>query len=267
MIKVGIVGCGGRMGRMLLRAVLEDDGTTLAGGTERPGGDLIGQDLAALTGAEPVGIAVTEDAEALFAAAEAVIDFTTPAATAVHADLAAAHNTILVVGTTGLEGDAMARLEAAAAKTRIVQAPNMSLGVNLLFALTRQVAAALDESFDIEIVEHHHRHKVDAPSGTALGIGRAAAEGRNVSLSAVSDRGRDGHTGPRQPGHIGFAVLRGGDVVGDHTVCFAGPGERLELTHKASDRGIYARGAVRAVHWAWDRPNGLYGMADVLGLG
>ncbi len=267
MIKVGITGCGGRMGRMLSRAVLEDDGVTLAGGSERPGSDSVGLDVAALAGAGPIGVAVTDDAEALFGAVDAVIDFTAPAASVGHADLAARHNTILVVGTTGLSADDMAHLEAAAATTRIVQAPNMSLGINLLFALTRQVAATLGEDFDIEIVEHHHRHKVDAPSGTALGIGRAAAEGRGIDLGAMSDRTRDGHTGARQPGRIGFAVLRGGDVVGDHTVCFAGPGERLELTHKASDRAIYARGAVRAARWAAARPNGLYGMADVLGLG
>jgi len=267
MIKVGITGCGGRMGRMLVRAVLEDDGVTLAGGSERPGAETVGQDVAALVGAEPTGVTVTEDADALFQSVDAVIDFTTPAATVAHAALAGRHNTILVVGTTGLSADDTAALEAAAETTRIVQAPNMSLGVNLLFALTRQVAAALGEEFDIEIVEHHHRHKVDAPSGTALGIGRAAAEGRGIDLGTMSDRARDGHTGARQSGRIGFAVLRGGDVVGDHTVCFAGPGERLELTHKASDRGIYARGAIHAVRWAASRPNGLYGMADVLGLG
>ncbi|WP_092787707.1 4-hydroxy-tetrahydrodipicolinate reductase [Rhodospira trueperi] len=265
-MRIGIVGCGGRMGRTLVQQVLETDGGALAGGTERPGSDLVGQDVATLVGAPPAGAAVTDDPSTLFATADAVIDFTTPAVTVENAALAARTNTILVVGTTGLDAGALARLAEAAKKTRIVQAPNMSVGVNLLFALTRRVAATLGVEYDIEIVEHHHRHKVDAPSGTALGLGRAAAEGRGVDLDAVADRARDGHTGAREDGHIGFAVLRGGDVVGDHTVMFAGPGERVELTHKASDRVIYARGAVRAALWAADKPNGLYSMTDVLGL-
>lgn len=267
MLNIGITGCGGRMGRMLIRQVLDTDGVALAGGTERPGSDLVGRDVATLVGADPVGVAITDDAETLFAAADAVIDFTAPAATVAHAALAARTGTILVVGTTGLDAEAHARLTEAATRTRIVQAPNMSAGVTLLMALTRTVAATLGTEFDIEIVEHHHRHKVDAPSGTALGLGRAAAAGREVELDAVADRGRDGHTGPRTDGAIGFAVLRGGDVVGDHTVVFAGPGERIELTHKASDRVIYARGAVRAAQWAAHRANGLYSMADVLGVG
>jgi 4-hydroxy-tetrahydrodipicolinate reductase len=266
MIRIGIVGCGGRMGRKLMQQVLETDGATLAGGTERPGSDLVGQDVATLVGAQPVGAAVTDNPAALFATADAVIDFTTPAVTVENAALAARTNTILVVGTTGLDTAALDRLTEAAKETRIVQAPNMSVGVNLLFALTRRVAETLGVEYDIEIVEHHHRHKVDAPSGTALGLGRAAAEGRGVDLDAVADRARDGHTGAREDGHIGFAVLRGGDVVGDHTVMFAGPGERIELTHKASDRVIYARGAVRAALWAAAKPNGLYSMTDVLGL-
>jgi len=252
---------------MLLRQTLETEGTRLIGGTERPGSALIGQDMGILAGLDPAGASVTDDPAALFAAADAVIDFTRPEATMAHADLAAETNTILVTGTTGLSDADTAHLRVVADRTRIVQAPNMSAGVNLLFALTRQVAATLGIDYDIEIVEHHHKHKVDAPSGTALGLGQAAAEGRGVDLTAVSDRGRDGHTGARVDGRIGFAVLRGGDVVGDHTVVFAGPGERIELTHKASDRVIYARGAVRAALWAADRPNGLYGMTDVLGLG
>jgi 4-hydroxy-tetrahydrodipicolinate reductase len=266
MVRIGIVGCGGRMGGKLVQQVLETDGATLAGGTERPGSDLVGQDVATLVGAQPVGAAVTDNPAALFATADAVIDFTTPAVTVENAALAARTNTILVVGTTGLDEAALGRLAEAGKATRIVQAPNMSVGVNLLFALTRRVAETLGVEYDIEIVEHHHRHKVDAPSGTALGLGRAAAEGRGVDLDAVADRARDGHTGAREDGHIGFAVLRGGDVVGDHTVMFAGPGERIELTHKASDRVIYARGAVRAALWAAAKPNGLYSMTDVLGL-
>ncbi|WP_184433611.1 4-hydroxy-tetrahydrodipicolinate reductase [Roseospira goensis] len=265
-MKVGIAGCGGRMGRMLIQAALEGEGVRLAGGTERAGSALVGADVAGVVGAESVGATITADPAEMFAAVDAVIDFTAPAATLTHADLAAQTGTILVVGTTGMDAAGLARLAEAGRDTRIVQAPNMSVGVNLLFALTRQVAATLGVDYDIEIVEHHHRHKVDAPSGTALGLGRAAADGRGVDLDAVADRGRDGHTGPRADGHIGFAVLRGGDVVGDHSVVFAGPGERVELTHKASDRAIYARGALRAARWAADRPNGLYSMADVLGL-
>jgi len=267
MLKIGIVGCGGRMGRMLLRQTLDIEGARLIGGTERPGSGFLGRDLGELAGSGAVGLTVTDDGPALFTEADAVIDFTRPEATLAHADLAAKAGTILVIGTTGLESPHIEHLRAAAQRTRIVQAPNMSAGVNLLFALTRQVAATLGIEFDIEIVEHHHKHKVDAPSGTALGLGQAAAAGRGVDLDAVADRGRDGITGPRVDGHIGFAVLRGGDVVGDHTVMFAGPGERIELTHKASDRVIYARGALRAALWAADKPNGLYGMTDVLGLG
>jgi 4-hydroxy-tetrahydrodipicolinate reductase len=254
------------MGRMLLRQALATEGVVLVGGTERPGSDLVGRDAVELAGAAPAGRPVTADPAELFGIADAVIDFTTPAATLTHADLAANTGTILVVGTTGLDAAGRTHLADAARHTRIVHAPNMSVGVNLLFALTRQVAATLGADYDIEIVEHHHRHKVDAPSGTALGLGQAAASGRGVTLDAVADRARDGHTGARADGHIGFAVVRGGDVVGDHTVMFAGPGERLELTHKAGDRAIYARGALRAAQWAAGQPGGLYSMADVLGL-
>jgi 4-hydroxy-tetrahydrodipicolinate reductase len=255
------------MGRMLVRQTLETPGVVLAAGSERPGSDLVGQDVASVAGAEPVGSAITDDPAAFVASCDAVIDFTAPALSVVHADLAAARGSVLVIGTTGLGAGDLTRLADAASGARIVRAPNMSVGVNLLMALTRTVAATLGEDYDIEIVEHHHRHKVDAPSGTALGLGEAAARGRGVDLDAVADRVRDGHTGARERGHIGFAVVRGGDVVGDHTVLFAGAGERIELTHKASDRGIYARGALRAAQWAAERPNGLYSMADVLGLG
>lgn len=267
MLRLGIAGCGGRMGRMLVQQTLNTPGVVLAAGSERPGSDLVGQDVAAVVGAAPVGATVTDDTAAFVAACDAVIDFTTPTVTMAHADLAAARGSVLVVGTTGLGADDLARLSDAAASARIVRSPNMSVGVNLLMALTRTVAATLGEDYDIEIVEHHHRHKVDAPSGTALGLGEAAAHGRGVDLATVSDRVRDGHTGARERGHIGFAVVRGGDVVGDHTVMFAGPGERIELTHKASERGIYAHGALRAAQWAETQPNGLYSMKDVLGLG
>ncbi|MDG3440408.1 4-hydroxy-tetrahydrodipicolinate reductase [Nitrospirillum amazonense] len=266
-MRIGIVGCGGRMGRMLMREVLGTPGATLSGGTMRPGNLDLGRDLGTLAGLDPAGIVSTSDVDALFAASDAVIDFTTPAGTAVHAALAGHHGTALVVGTTGLTPDQQAAIDTASETAALVQAPNMSLGVNLLLALVEDVARTLGpDVWDIEIVEMHHRHKVDAPSGTALGLGRAAAAGRGVDLAAVSDRVRDGHTGAREAGHIGFATLRGGDVVGDHTVIFAAEGERIELTHKAGSRAIFARGAVRAAIWAGGKAPGLYTMRDVLGL-
>lgn len=265
-MKIGITGCGGRMGRMLVAQVCETAGAQLAGGCEHLESPLVGQDVAVLAGLAPSGLTVAPDPDDLFAASDAVIDFTLPTATENHARLAAANGTALVVGTTGLNAAQQAALEAAAEKTVVVQSANFSLGVNLLAGLTRQVASILGEDFDIEIVEMHHRHKVDAPSGTALALGRAAADGRGVDLDAVIDKVRDGHTGARVPGAIGFATLRGGDVVGDHTVIFAGAGERIELTHKAASRVIFARGAVRAALWSAGKAPGLYSMNDVLGL-
>ena len=265
-MKVGIVGCGGRMGRMLSRTVLATEGATLVGGTERADGGLIGTDIGVLLGGEPVGAPIEADPRVLFEAADVVIDFTAPEATAGHAALAAEFDTALVIGTTGLEAAHQAAIDKAATKIPVVQAPNMAMGVNLLFALTERVARTLGVEFDIEIVEMHHRHKVDAPSGTALGLGRAAAKGRGADLDEVACRARDGQVGARPAGEIGFATLRGGDVVGDHTVVFAGEGERIELTHKASSREIFARGAVRAAMWLDGRGPGVYSMFDVLGL-
>jgi 4-hydroxy-tetrahydrodipicolinate reductase len=265
-MKIGIVGCAGRMGRMLMNAVLEAPGCTLAGGADRPGAPTSGQDLGILLGRAPLGLTVGEDSRALFAGADAVIDFTAPAATVAHAGLAAELGKILIVGTTGLTKEDEARLAEAAARTPIVYAPNFSAGVNLLMALTERAAAILGADYDLEIVEMHHRHKVDAPSGTALGLGRAAAKGRGVALDQVWCKARDGHTGARPQGEIGFATLRGGDVVGDHTVMFAAEGERVELTHKASSRAVFAKGAVRAALWAGQAKPGLYSMRDVLGL-
>ena len=267
MTRIGIVGCGGRMGQMLVREVLDTPGAQLAGGTERLGSDRIGQDLGELVGRSKVGLAVIDDPASLFAVSDAVIDFTSPSATLIHAALAAKSGAAHVVGTTGLTAEDGAELRAVAAKTPVVWAPNMSVGVNLLLTLVEQVARALDpETFDIEIVEMHHRHKVDAPSGTALGLGRAAAKGRGVALDQVWRKSRDGVTGARPAGEIGFATLRGGDVVGDHTVVFAADGERIELTHKASSRQVFAKGAVRAALWSHGRAPGLYSMLDVLGL-
>jgi len=265
-MKIGIVGCAGRMGCMLVREVTQTEGCVLTGALERPGHEALGRDVGELSGVGPLGVAVSDDAVSVFAACEAVIDFTRPEATIAHAELAAQARAVHVIGTTGLSPDQEAALRRAAHHTALVWAPNMSLGVNLLLALAEQVAAALDESFDIEILEMHHRAKVDAPSGTALALGQAAARGRAVALDAVAVRARDGHTGPRPEGAIGFATLRGGDVVGDHMVIFAGEGERLELSHKAGSRRIFARGAVRAARWARCRAPGLYSMRDVLGL-
>jgi 4-hydroxy-tetrahydrodipicolinate reductase len=268
MTKIGIVGCAGRMGQMLVSEVLAGDGLILSGGTERPGGDAVGRDLGELMGRGCLGVTIGSDAKALFALSDVVIDFTAPAAVAVHAQMAAETRTAYVVGTTGLAADQTATLRQAATRTAVVWAPNMSVGVNLLFSVVEQMAGLLDPAtYDIEILEMHHRHKVDAPSGTALGLGQAAARGRGVELDAVWQKTRDGFTGPRKAGDIGFATLRGGDVVGDHTVVFAADGERIEISHKASSRGVFAKGAVRAARWVHGRPPGLYSMKDVLGLG
>lgn len=265
-MKIGITGCAGRMGRMLIAEVIGRDGAELAGGAERPGHNDIGRDLGVLAGGEPIGIEATADPKALFGLAEAVIDFTSPESTMANAEIAAATGRALIIGTTGLEAEHMAAIDRAAEKTAIVQAANMAAGVNLLLGLVGQVSRSLGPDYDIEIVEMHHRHKVDAPSGTALALGLAAADGRGVELEDVAIRGRDGPAGARRPGDIGFASLRGGDVAGDHTVIFAGPGERIELTHRAADRSIFARGAVTAALWCRARGPGRYSMADVLGL-
>ena len=265
-MKIGIPGAAGRMGQTLTRQVAASDDCTVVAATEVADHPALGRDCGALAGIEPLGVAVTDDAEAMFRAADAVLDFTLPGAIARHAALAGAHGTVLVVGTTGLGADEQAALEAASAQAAVVQAPNMSLAVNLLFRLTGQVAGLLDEDYDIEIVEMHHRHKIDAPSGTALGLGRAAARARGVTLGEVAARGRDGVTGARGRGEIGFAALRGGDVVGEHSVIFAAEGERLELAVRSTNRQTYARGALQAARWADGRTPGLYTMADVLGF-
>ncbi|TDQ82097.1 dihydrodipicolinate reductase [Dongia mobilis] len=265
-IRVGIAGCAGRMGQMLLKTLAAVPGVLVVGGSERKGSPALGMDLGALAGTEPFGITVGDDASALFEAADVVIDFTNPAATAQHAGFAARTGTAHVIGTTGLDADQLAAIGRAAQKAPIVMASNMSLGVNLLEQVVEQIARILDPDWDIEIVEMHHRHKVDAPSGTALTLGEAAARGRGVPLRRVARRARDGHVGARVKGEIGFQALRGGDVVGDHTVMFAADGERVEITHKASSREIFARGAVKAVLWAAGKGPGLYSMKDVLGF-
>ena len=265
-IAIGVVGCAGRMGQALLRQIAAADGCRIAGGSEAPGHPAVGQDVAGLIGAEALGLAVTDVPQALFEASDVVLDFTIPKATMQHIALARQAGTAMVAGTTGLEPEQEAAIVEAAGEIAIVRAANMSVGVNLLSALVRQTAAALDDEFDIEVVEMHHRHKIDAPSGTALVLGRAAAAGREVDHDTVAERGRDGITGARGRGAIGYAVLRGGNVAGEHTVVFAADDERIELTHKAGDRAIFARGAMRAARWLHGKPPGLYGMNDVLGM-
>ena len=261
-----ITGAGGRMGRTLVKALAETKGLALAGAVETAGSPLIGQDAGILAGLQPNGVKVSADLKSLLSNADAIVDFTAPSASVVHTALAAQHRVAHIIGTTGLTADDDAKIAAAAKATAVVKSGNMSLGVNLLAALVKRVAQTLDADFDIEIVEMHHNKKVDAPSGTALLLGRAAAAGRNIDLDARSERGRDGVTGARKAGDIGFAALRGGTVVGDHSVIFAGPAERIELVHKAEDRMIFARGALKAALWARGKPPGLYSMADVLGL-
>ncbi len=265
-LRIAVMGAAGRMGRELVAAVHATAGAVVAGGTERPGSPYLGADIGTLAGVGALGVAVTDDPLDLFTRADAVLDFTSPAATIEFAGLAANARIVHVIGTTGFNDAEEAALAAAGRHATIIKAGNMSLGVNLLTAITRKVAEALDADFDIEIIEMHHNRKVDAPSGTALMLGEAAAAGRGVSLSSASVRSRDGHTGARRRGDIGFATLRGGDVVGDHTVIFAGAGERIELTHRATDRGIFARGAVKAALWGRGKAPGVYAMRDVLGL-
>ncbi len=261
-----ITGASGRMGQTLVRAVTASDKMALVGCVERTGHPWIGRDIGEAMGGAALGIRVTDDALAAFAKAQAVLDFTVPTATVEFAKLAAQARAVHVIGTTGLEPDHIARIDAAARHAVIVRAGNMSLGINLLIRLTQKIAAALDEDWDIEIVETHHRMKVDAPSGTALMLGRAAAEGRGVALDAARVSGRDGITGARHRGSIGFSAIRGGDIVGEHDVIFAADGERIVLRHIATDRALFARGALRAALWGQTAWPGHYDMMDVLGL-
>ncbi len=265
-MKIAVMGVAGRMGQELVRAIHGAQGCTIAGAVERADSPLIGADVGTLAGIGPLGIVVGSDALEVIAKADGILDFTAPKATVEFAGLAANARIVHVIGTTGLSDADEAHIAAAARHAPIVKAGNMSLGVNLLAAITRRVAEALDEDFDIEIVEMHHRDKVDAPSGTALMLGAAAAQGRGIKLEEHSAKGRDGITGPRRRGDIGFASLRGGTVVGEHKVILAGPGERIELTHIAGDRSIFARGAVKAALWGRSKAPGLYSMSDVLGL-
>jgi 4-hydroxy-tetrahydrodipicolinate reductase len=264
--KIGVVGCGGRMGRMLVAEIAATEGCSVAGGSEAPHSGYINQDIGELAGIGRIGIAVGEAVDKLIRVSDVVLEFTSPAATAEHAALAAGLGKAMVIGTTGLSAEQGDVVREAARQIPIVWAPNMSLGINVLLSVVEGAARRLGSDWDIEIVEMHHRGKVDAPSGTALALGQAAAAGREVALEEVEQRARDGITGPRRSGDIGFAALRGGDVTGDHQVIFAGAGERLELTHRATTRAIYAKGAVRAARWVVGRPAGLYGLKEVLGL-
>ncbi|TPL19430.1 4-hydroxy-tetrahydrodipicolinate reductase [Mesorhizobium sp. B2-4-10] len=262
-----VVGAAGRMGQTLIRAIHTMPGARVAGAIERQGSPYLGKDAGELAGIGIINVPISDDPLSAFAGADGVLDFTAPAATVEFAGYAAQARIVHVIGTTGCSADDDARIAAAARHATIVKSGNMSLGVNLLAVLVEQAARALDAGdFDIEILEMHHRHKVDAPSGTALLLGEAAAAGRGVPLAGNDVRVRDGHTGVRKPGSIGFATLRGGSVVGDHSVILAGTGERITLAHHAEDRTIFARGAVKAALWAHGRKPGLYSMRDVLGL-
>ena len=261
-----VAGAGGRMGRALVRAISETAGATVSGALEAPGSELLGKDAGTLAGLPENGVKLSADLWTLSKDADGILDFTVPGATIANVAIAAQRGIVHVIGTTGLSASDDAVIKSVTARAVVVQSGNMSLGVNLLAALVKRVARSLDDSFDIEIVEMHHRAKIDAPSGTALLLGEAAATGRGIALGQHSARGRDGLTGARRSGDIGFASLRGGTVTGDHSVIFAGPYERIELAHKAEDRMIFAHGALKAALWAHGKKPGLYAMADVLGL-
>lgn len=261
-----VTGASGRMGQELSKLVLASDKARLVGAVEREGHPWIGQDLGVAMGIAPVGISVTDDPLEPFAKAQGILDFTLPDATVRFAAIAAQARAVHVIGTTGLGDQDLEAISAAARHSVVIRAGNMSLGVNLLVRLTRMVAGILDEDYDIEVIEAHHNRKIDAPSGTALMLGKAAAEGRGASLDAVAERGRDGIVGARARGAIGFSAIRGGDVIGEHDVLFAGPGERVVLRHIASDRSLFARGALRAALWGQDRKPGEYDMMNVLGI-
>ena len=265
-MKLGIVGAGGRMGRMLTQTIVETDGAELVAASEMAGSSFVGQDPGMLAAVGNLGVSIVDKPEAVFEAADAVMEFSVPNATIAHAPMAAKYGTAHIIGTTGLNADQEAVLKQSAERCPIVYAPNMSVVVNLMFALVEQVSSLLGTDYDIEIVEMHHKHKIDAPSGTAVGLGQAAARGRKVDLNQSAQWSREGHTGARREGDIGFATLRGGDVVGEHTVMFASAGERLELSHRCTDRQLFARGAVRAALWSEGKGPGLYTMKDVLGL-
>ncbi|MBV9064892.1 MAG: 4-hydroxy-tetrahydrodipicolinate reductase [Methylobacteriaceae bacterium] len=265
-MRLVVMGAAGRMGRMLVRTIGEMPGVAVAAALERAGSDALGKDAGVVAGLPPLGVSIADDPLQAVVDADGILDFTVPQASVELAALAAQARIVHVIGTTGLSDGDLRKINAAARHAVIVRSGNMSLGVNLLAALVERAATALGPDWDIEILEMHHKMKVDAPSGTALLLGEAAARGRKVALAERSVRSRDGHTGARREGDIGFATLRGGSVVGDHSVIFAGTSERLEFTHRAEDRAIFARGAIRAALWGRGKKPGHYSMADVLGL-
>ena len=266
-MKLVVAGASGRMGQALVRAIAAMPGVVLSGALEHAASPQIGRDAGVLAGIGENGVAISADPLPVIAAANGIIDFTTPTASVAYAGYAAQARIVHVIGTTGCSSEDDERIRAAGRHATIVKSGNMSLGVNLLAALVEQAARALPaHAFDIEVLEMHHRQKVDAPSGTALLLGDAAAHGRGIDLAQNSVRVRDGHTGPRQEGTIGFATLRGGMVVGEHSVILAGDSERIVLSHSASDRSLFANGALTAALWARGKSPGLYSMRDVLGM-
>jgi 4-hydroxy-tetrahydrodipicolinate reductase len=266
MTRVAMLGASGRMGRAIVALLVESDDLSLSGALAAADDPRIGEDAGVVAGVAPLGVPLTGDAGKAMDGAEVAIDFTLPGASLHHARQCAERSLPIVIGTTGHDAPASSAIEDLARRIAVVMAPNMSPGVNLVFKLAELAARALDVSYDAEIFEAHHRHKVDAPSGTALGLGRAVARGRGSTLEQLGVYSRHGTTGPRPPGAIGFSVVRGGEIVGEHRVIFAGPGERIELVHEAQDRSGFARGALLAVRWIAGRPPGLYSMFDVLGL-
>lgn len=265
MTRIGIIGAAGRMGRNLIQATLDHAETELAAAVDRPGGPL-GTDAGELVGAGRTGVQLTDDLSAALECADVLIDFTLPDATTANLEACRAAGRAIVIGTTGLSEDQKAAVDAAVREIPVVMAPNFSAGVNLTLKLIEMAARALGDDFDVEVIEAHHRHKVDAPSGTAVRIGEVLAEALGRDLNTCAVYGREGRTGERDRKTIGFETIRGGDIVGEHTVMFAGVGERIEITHRASSRMTFANGAVRAAMWLKGRPPGLYDMRDVLGL-
>ncbi|MGX1102962.1 MULTISPECIES: 4-hydroxy-tetrahydrodipicolinate reductase [Bradyrhizobium] len=262
-----VAGAGGRMGRTLTRVISETPGAVLVGALEAPGSELLGKDAGVLAGLPANDVKLSADLWSMSAGADGILDFTVPAATIANVAIAAERGLVHVIGTTGMSPSDDAVIRSVTNRAIVVKSGNMSLGVNLLAALVKRVAQSLDQSFDIEILEMHHKSKIDAPSGTALMLGEAAAAGRKIALDQHSARGRDGLTGARRAGDIGFASLRGGTAAGDHSVIFAGPSERITLSHHAEDRALFAQGALKAALWAHGKKPGMYSMADVLGLG
>lgn len=266
MTRIAVVGAGGRMGRSLVQAVSESEGLRLGAATERAGSPLLGRDAGELAGIEPLGVALVEDLQSVLDQFDVLIDFTAPAATLAHLEICRRSGKRMIIGTTGFGEEEKRQLAEAAREIAVVFAPNMSVGVNLCFKLLEMAARVLGDDADVEIIEAHHRHKVDAPSGTALRMGEVIAETLGRDLKQCAVYGREGRTGPRDGATIGFETIRAGDVVGEHSVWFAMEGERIEIAHKATSRMNFARGAARAADWIASRQKGLYDMQDVLGL-